>query len=163
MVSKKAIVIGLVLVVAAGANVWAAGQGERPSDVEPGRRLTADTQDVTVTGTIEYRDGYPVLVAGDDVYSIGTRRGGRYADDLEEGMELTVSGEKIDALDDSRSGADYHIFVSTAEADGETIEFDDARGRTAADGSFEMAAGSRGGRNGRSANSTGGGPRRGRS
>ena len=47
-------------------------------------------------------------------------------------MQLTVTGEQIAALEDSRSGADYHIFLESAESGGETITFDQAGGRVAA-------------------------------
>ena len=124
-VALVAIVVAMVVATAA----FAAGTGERPADVEPGRRLTEDTVEVTVTGTVEFRDGYPVLITDDGAVSLSARRGGLYATDTVEGMELTVTGERIAALDSSPSGADYHIFVASAEADGETIAFDRAGGR----------------------------------
>lgn len=121
---NKAFLVSVVLLVAGGATIFAAGQGERPENVEQGRRFTADTTEVTVTGTVEYRGEYPVLIVGDDAYSLSAWGGGLYADDLQEGMELTVTGEQIEALDSSRSDADYHIFVASAQADGEAIELD---------------------------------------
>ena len=128
---NKKIVTGMLIGLVAAGTVFAAGTGERPSDVEPGRRLTTDTTDVSVTGTVEYRDEYPVLVTDEGDFSLSARRGGLYSGDLEEGMVLTVTGEQIAALEESPSGADYHIFLESAEANGETVEFDQIGGRVA--------------------------------
>lgn len=165
MKMNKMTLLGTVVLVIGSGALFASGQGERPSNVEPGRRLTAEAESVTLTGTVEYRDQYPVLVADGTAYSLSTRGGGWYADDLKEGMELTVAGDRIEALDDSPSGADYHLFVATATADGETIEFDapgNRRGGAYAARSDEDEFTPRGGgaRGRASADARGGGNRR---
>jgi hypothetical protein len=83
---NKRVSMVLVIAIVAGGTIFAAGTGERPSNVEPGRRLTADTTEVSITGTIAYRDDVPILITDDGVFSLSARRGGLYSSDLEDGM-----------------------------------------------------------------------------
>lgn len=120
---KRTITVLMVLAVGA-AMAMANGQAEGPgagSD-EPGRRYTADSESAELTGTIVEQDGHYLLATGDGTYSLSAPGSYRMGIDVEEGQELTVRGEIVEALEDCDCGADSHIFVSEADIDGETLE-----------------------------------------
>lgn len=123
----------LVLMMVSAAALFANGSAEATDGGIPfrgrevGTALTGET--VELTGTVAVVDGHPVLEADGETYVLGTPRAGWYADEIEEGMELTVEGVLQDHPEGPTTvaGTSGHIVVTAASTNGEPLELDLAR------------------------------------
>ena len=81
---------------------------------------------VEITGTIEFIENRPILVADGKTYLIGAPMAMLYADEVEEGTEVVIRGQLVEGLSNDlvEYNVDGHITVEQVEIDGEVLSLD---------------------------------------
>lgn len=135
---KRAILV--VFMVASAAALFANGNAEAPGtqdftgpdatrsrlgydeDFTPPADM--DLTPVEITGTIEIVDEHAVLTADGKTYLLAIPRIAWYADEVENGSEITVTGSLVDdpARDVVEFDGDGHILVDQVEINGEVFD-----------------------------------------
>lgn len=135
---KRAIMV--VFMVASAAALFANGNAEAPGTEDfTGPEATRsrlgfdedftppadmDLTPVEITGTVEIVDGHAVLTADGKTYLLAIPRITWYADEVENGSEITVTGSLVDdpVRDVVEFDGDGHILVEQVEINGQVFD-----------------------------------------
>jgi hypothetical protein len=118
---KTSLFFTVILFAAAG--LYAEGRGEDS--------LSAHRNQISVTGALQFRDGFPVISADGKTYNLFAPRFMREAYTLKPGLALTIEGYIVQPgpmMREPQSGADSQrlqgesIFVQKVTIDGKTYE-----------------------------------------
>ena len=117
---KTLMILGVVLFAAAG--LYAEGRKEDP--------FAASRNTVTLTGTLQFANGFPAISAGGKTYNLFAQRFMREAYTLKPGLALTVEGYMVQpgpmmmrkGAEENKASIGESIFVRKVTIDGKTIE-----------------------------------------
>jgi len=150
---KKSFFI-LSLVMLSSAALFARGVNDEATDQDYRQgAYRSSLEDVTLSGTIEEKDGGVFLKTKDGEFSLGAPGFYRYGIDIPEGENVTVEGQVV-----YNNGEEKHLVIRTAKYNGNEYTFSNGRpdNRGQMDNNNTREQGGRGGYGGRQGASRGG-------
>ncbi len=121
---KRIITVMMVIALVGGA-AFARGNNENANGSRQGM---VSGESVSVSGTVEEMDGQVVLRTADGIYSLSAPGFYRAGIEVPYGETIEVQGNETEALADCDIDAQGHIFVATANVNGEELNFSNNRG-----------------------------------